>query len=244
MADPTTNETTTHTLRRIGGWAGILGPVLFTLTFWAQEIAHRGEYSPVEEPVSALEAGPFGWVQQLNFVVLGTLTILWAIGMHVGVRKGGTGIAGPLLLAISGVGALIAAAIPLQQDATGVTYDPGGHVIGGALFFMTGAVGLVVLSRRLHADPHWARLSRYALAAGLVALASNLVTIPFVLPDQAPLHDIAGLVQRLLVLVVLFPCRVVLGRHLLRASPARDPHASRILPSAEIGPAEYRHPVP
>jgi hypothetical protein len=138
----TTTETeTSSSLRRIGGWAGVLGPILFTLIFWAQELAHRGEFSPVEEPVSALEAGPFGWVQQLNFVMVGVLTILWAIGLHLGARKGGTGVAGPLLLAISGIGSLIAAAIPLEQDDAGLTYDPGGHVVGGATFFMTSASG-------------------------------------------------------------------------------------------------------
>jgi hypothetical protein len=54
-------------------------------------------------------------------------------------------------------------------------------------------------------------------------LASNAVTIPLVLPDDAPFHDIAGLVQRALVLLILFPCRIVLSLQLLRLHPRSTP---------------------
>ena len=65
-------------------WAGIVAPVLFTATFLAQEALRRDEFSPVAQPVSALEVGPYGWVQQVNFVVLGLLTMAHAIGLHEG----------------------------------------------------------------------------------------------------------------------------------------------------------------
>ena len=46
----------------------------FTAVFLAQEALRRNEFSPVAEPISALEVGPNGWVQQLNFGVFGLLT--------------------------------------------------------------------------------------------------------------------------------------------------------------------------
>ena len=67
-----------------GAWAGIIGPALFTAAFLAQEAFRRGEYDPLAEPVSALEAGPNGWIQQINFVVFGLLTIAFAVGLHRG----------------------------------------------------------------------------------------------------------------------------------------------------------------
>jgi hypothetical protein len=39
-----------------------------------------------------------------------------------------------------------------------------------------------------------------------------------VIPDDAPLHDWAGLAQRLIVLVLLFPARIVLAVRLLRVA--------------------------
>jgi hypothetical membrane protein len=199
-------------------WAGIIGPILFTATFLAQEAFRRSEYDPLAEPVSALEAGPNGWVQQVNFVVFGVLTIAFALGLHRGLRPTKAGIAGPALLFLSGIGLLLAAIFPLRQDAAGATYDPGGHIVAGFMFFMTSAVGLIVVSRRVARDPEWRSLATYSLAAGIVAVVGFLVAAGLVIPDDAPLHDWAGLYQRVLILAVLFPCRIVLSIRLLRVS--------------------------
>ena len=198
-------------------WAGIIGPVLFSATFIVQEVFRSGEYNPLAETVSALEAGPNGWVQQLNFVVFGLLTIAFALGLHLGPRPTRLGLVGPGLLLLSGIGLLLAAALPLKQDAAGVTYDPGGHAIAGLTFFLTSALGLIVLSRRLARDPGWRDLAIYSLAAGVIALLGFVAMGALVLPDAAPLHDWAGLAQRVLILLVLFPCRVVLSLRLRRA---------------------------
>jgi hypothetical protein len=67
-------------------WAGIIGPIPSTAAFLAQEAFLVDDYSPLAETVSALEAQPHGWVQQINFVVFGLLTIAFAVGLHRGVR--------------------------------------------------------------------------------------------------------------------------------------------------------------
>jgi hypothetical membrane protein len=209
---------------RVAAWAGIIGPILFTVGFLLQEAFRRDEYSPMAEPVSALEAGPNGWIQQLNFVVFGVLTIIFAIGLHRGLRDTRLGLAGPLLLGISGIGNILAAVFPLREDSAGVTYDPGGHIVAGMMFFLTSAVGLLVLSRRLRQDDRWRGLAAYAAASGALALLSFVLMGALVMPDDAPLHDWAGLAQRLIVLVILFPCRVLLGVRLLTVAtvPQRE----------------------
>jgi hypothetical membrane protein len=197
-------------------WAGIVGPILFTAGFLAQEAMRVGEYHPLSEPVSALEAGPNGWLQQVNFVVFGVLTIGFAVGLHRGLRPTRAGIAGPALLFVSGIGLLLAAIFPLREDAAGVTYDPGGHFVAGIVFFPSAALALIVLSRRLARDPRWRSLATYPLVAGAVAVAGFVVMGRFMIPDDAPLHDWAGLGQRLLILLVIFPCRVALAVRLRR----------------------------
>ena len=199
---------------RVAAWAGILGPILFTAGFLLQEAFRRDEYSPLAEPVSALEAGPDGWIQQLNFVVLGVLTIIFAVGLHHGVHGTRSGRIGPILLGVSGVGCLLAAAFPLREDAAGITYDPGGHIVAGMVFFLTSAVGLIVLSLRLRQDDRWRGLAGYAAGAGALALMGFVLLGAFVMPDDAPLHDWAGLGQRVIVVAILFPCRVLLGLRL------------------------------
>jgi hypothetical membrane protein len=202
--------------------AGIVGPALFTAVFLMLEVLLGGRYDRVSEVASALEATPYGWVQQLNFVVFGVLTIAFAVGLHRGIRPTRTGIAGPALILLSGVGLLLAAAFPLREDAAGVTYDPGGHKIAGIIFFLTSALGLIALSRRLARDPRWRSLSTYVLVAGVLGMASFAAGGILVMPVDAPLHAYFGIVQRATILLVLFPCRTIIAARLLRVTRRPD----------------------
>ena len=52
--------------------AGIAGPVIFAVVALMQSLI-RPEHSLVADPISALAAGPSGWVQDMNFLVFGSL---------------------------------------------------------------------------------------------------------------------------------------------------------------------------
>jgi hypothetical membrane protein len=203
-----------------GAVAGIVGPILFTVTFFLQGLFRLEEYDPVAEVVSALEAGPWGWVQQANFVVFGLLTIAFAVGLHLGLRQTRWGAIGPSLLVLSGMALVWAAVFPLREDAAGLTYDPGLHIVGGMTFFLSSALGLLVVSLRLAADPRFRHLGGYALGAGIMGVALFVVMGVFVVPEDALLHAWAGLAQRIVIVVVLFPCTVVVALRLLRVTRA------------------------
>jgi hypothetical membrane protein len=200
--------------------AGIIGPLLFTTVFLAQQAFRRAEYDPIAEPVSALEAGPHGWVQQVNFVVFAALMLIFAIGLHRGIDRTRLGILGPAFLGVASIGLILAAAFPLREDAAGVTYDPGGHFVAGITFFLSTALSMLVLSRRLAKDPHFRMLATYTALCGVLALLGFVLLGRFAIPDNAPLHDWAGLFQRMVILGVTFPCLVALGVRLL--SKTRD----------------------
>ena len=193
------------------GLAGILGPVLFTAAFLAQQAFRGAAYDPIAEPVSALEAGPHGWVQQVNFVVFGVLLLGFTVGLHRGIDRSRWGALGAALLGAASTGLFIAAAIPLRENAAGEVYDPGGHFVAGVTFFLGTALALLVLSRRLANDPHFRPLATYTAVCGVLALVGFVVMGRFAMPDGAPLHDVAGLIQRVVILVVTFPCLVVLA---------------------------------
>ena len=177
-------------------WAGILGPALFTAVFLVHEAVPADRYDRVAEVVSALEAGPYGWIQQAQLRGLRD--------PDPGVRRRPAscraaehGWASPdrPCSASAASRLLLAAMFPLREDANGVTYDPGGHVVAGVMFFLTSAIGLVVLSRRLARDPPLAGLDVHA-GRGPGAVAGFVLMGAFVMPDDAPLHDWAGLAQR------------------------------------------------
>ena len=222
-ASSTTRDTSSTADRsakmvRVSALAGIAGPVLFTLTFLAQESFRREEYDPIAEPVSALAAGPNGWVQHVNFVVFGLLLLTFALGLHGGLAPARWGILGPALLGLASIGVLLAAAFPLREDAAGVTYDPGGHFISGVMFFFGSSLAMLITARRLAQDPRMRGVATYTAVCGVLALVGVVVFVRLVLPDSAPLHDYAGLVQRMILLLVTFPCLVTLALRLRRVT--------------------------
>ena len=210
-------------LMRWAALAGIASPVIFTLGFLAQEQLRR-EYDPVSEVVSALEGGVHGWIQQVNFVVFGVLTMIFAVGLHRGLAPSRAGIVGPLALFVSGAANVLGAIFPLREDAAGATYDPGGHQVAGTLFFASSFIALIALSRRCAADPRWRNIAGWILGAGVLAALSFPLMGALVIPDDAPLHDWAGLAQRVIVLGLLFPARIALAIRLLRISHQRVLH--------------------
>lgn len=203
----------------LGGWAGIVGPVLFTLTFLGQELFRMEEYSPLAEPVSALEAGPNGWIQQMNFVVLGVLTMIFAVGLHHGLRPTRFGVVGPALFFVTGIANVIGGVFfPLREDAAGVTFDPGGHQQAGMTFFLGSTLALIVISFRVARDPRWRSLRAFIVAVAVALVVGNVLMVRLVIPDDAPLHDWAGLGQRILVVGLLFPARIALSHRLIRTA--------------------------
>jgi hypothetical membrane protein len=213
----TTLPTQTSWLSR-AAWAGLLGPILFTLTWVAQELLRIEEYSPIKEPVSALAAGPNGWIQSVNFAVFGALTIAFAVGLYKVTRSSTAGVVGSALFLVSGLGLLMAAVFPLREDAAGVTYDPGGHALAGMTFFTSSALALVVISFALARRTETHSLATPVRVAGILMLVSNPVMSLLVIPIEAPLHEWAGLSQRIIVLGLLFPARLALSYRLLRVA--------------------------
>ena len=113
--------------------------------------------------MSALEAGPNGWIQQLNFFVFGSLMMIFGAGLGFGVRTRRRRIASAAVLWWA-VGLLMAGLFPLRENADGQTYDPTElHQPNGAVFFLSTWVGLAILSWCLRSDRRWRDLVPYTM---------------------------------------------------------------------------------
>jgi hypothetical membrane protein len=187
--------------------AGILGPVVFAVVAVVQGLLRPG-YSFVADPVVALVAGPSGWVQDVNFVVLGAAMIAFAIGLQLGVRPRRWAVVGPGLFALSGIGPLWA----------GLAGPRPAHFL---LTFLGAATGLIVLSRPMARDPSWQRLAGYALTTGIAILVVIPLHSLLALPAGGPLHPWRGLFNWSAVTLWL-TCTVVLALRLLRVAAAAD----------------------
>jgi hypothetical membrane protein len=185
-ADPPTPETLA--VPSVLAAVGIFGPILFTAGVVVQGLL-RAEYNQIAQQISDLTAGPSGWVQQVNFVVFGLLLIVFAVGLHRGVRKAWPWVGGPALVAWNGVELVIAGLFPLREDAAGHIYDPlGVHSVNGTIFFLCIGVVLVVLSRQFARDARWRGLAAYTLASGIALFVMVVLNGFLAEMAQAPLH--------------------------------------------------------
>ena len=200
--------------------AGLAGPVIFAMVALVHSLL-RPDHSLVEHPISALAAGPSGWVQSVNFLVFGLLMIAYAIGLHLGVRPSRAGMVGVAFLVLSGVGLMWGGIFP-ATDATGAfDEDRVLHIPGFIMTFLGAGIGLIVMSRRMAGDPRWRRFATYALATGIVMLVLIVAGGGFVRPPGSLLHPWLGLFQWVL-LAVWFPCTIVLALRVLRVARAAD----------------------
>jgi hypothetical membrane protein len=193
--------------------AGVIGPLVFIVLVVAAGHSAAGLQSH-RDANSALAAWPAGWMQNLNFFLLGTLNAAFTIGLHNAIRATRFGLIGILLLLVSCLGILLAGLFPwINQN--GVPTETPQHVIGAVLTFSGASTGLLVLSRRMTADPDWHDLSAYLLGSGIVMVILFVVVGFFAIDAGTPFHRWAGLLQRVL-LAVWVTCQLVVARRLLR----------------------------
>jgi hypothetical protein len=216
-ASSSTEPATASALVHVGGWAGIIGPVLFGSVVLLQLVWRHAELDPISEPVSGLGAGASGWIQSVNFAVFGLLTLAFATGLHRAMAPSRLGVLGPFLLQLTGVGLLWAAIFPLERDEAGALFDPGLHWFGGTLYFAVATLAVIALIPRMHKDRRWRGLVPYTVVVSALLVASVPVMVGLTIPEGAPLHDYAGLNQVFLLLFVRFPWQLTIAARMLRA---------------------------
>jgi hypothetical membrane protein len=197
----------------------IAGP-LFVIVF-LMEGATPASYDPLRHPVSSLAIGELGWLQRVNFLVTGGLTIAFSVGLREALRPRGGSRWAPFLIGLAGVG-LLGAGIFVSDPYNG--YPPGTpllpvqtvsgqlHDSFSALFFFGLPAACFVLGRRFLGWDERA-LGWYSIATGLAFLLGFVLTAAGH-QQVGDLADIAGLLQRITI-VIGFAWLTVLALRLL-----------------------------
>jgi hypothetical protein len=162
-------------------YAGVAGPPLFIVVFLIEGFTRPG-YSQWRHYVSQLATGPGGWIQVINFLVCGSLVIVFAIGVRLATRS----LAAPILLTLFGI-ALLMAGVFSTDPALG--YPPGApdvHTAHGMIHGLAGLVAFSTLPAAAFVMAAWFARHEpsrewlwYSLGVGLVMVATFIASTTF-----------------------------------------------------------------
>lgn len=206
--------------RRLGALA-VAGIVLYVALDIVAQVLHPQQHL-LRNAESDLALGAYGWIMTVNFVVRGLLALALIAGLQKALVPAARSQIGAILVEIWAVGAFLLAIFP--------TASPGQHTIHGLIHlvvalvaFFGGAVGALLISRRLGADPRWRHLQLPLLAVAVFALAMLLVVLVAggrLAASGTTAGGAFGLVERVfLALVLLWMLVVALRLVQLRAAP-------------------------
>jgi hypothetical protein len=181
----------------------MIGPVVFVSVFTVYGWVYPG-YSWTGMFVSELALGPYGWIQVLNFVVTGTLVLVFGRGLAAYFSTGAASRAGPVL--VQGIGVSLIASGPFTTDSSAM-FNPTSthgvvHGVFGAFFFTFAPISCFVFYRRFRNDPVWLALAAWTLVSAVV-LTLGIGLLRFSQQPGNGLFEWKGLVQRVLLVTFM-----------------------------------------
>lgn len=205
------------TRQRLFALSGVVGPLLFTILVIVSSLL-QPDYSHMTHTISGLgETGaPNAWIQNLNFVLMGVLTVAFGIGAHEGINNGRGSLLGPALIVLFGsVGLIGSGLFPADPGGTAVTTIGKLHRAASTIGFPAILAAMWIMGARLSKDGRWRGYDTYSRINSLVALLLFVLFGAVISGAITPLGTIAGLLQRLLVFTI-FSWMMVIAIRLLR----------------------------
>jgi hypothetical membrane protein len=168
--------------RSLAGYGVIAGPVYVGVSL-AQAVTRDG-FDLGRHSWSQLAVGDWGWVQTANLVATGLMSLAFSVALRRTLAGGRGGRAVPALVAVFGLGVLLAGVFPADPAAgfpvgMATPATPSGH---GMLHLMTSGVGFLALAAAMvvmavrYASEHRRGRSAFSVVAA-VALLGGFATI-------------------------------------------------------------------
>jgi hypothetical membrane protein len=183
MTTIATASKTTDVTRTLLG-AGVIAGPLFVVTAAVQVLTRDG-FDLRRHPLSMLALGEYGWVQVINFIVAGVLSLIFAVGVARRLPDGSGSRWAPRLLALFGAGLVIGGIFKADPALGFPAGAPGGypeqlsvhgtiHAFAPPLAFLSVIGACLVIARRLAAEG----LRRAARLTRGVAVVCFVLSVP------------------------------------------------------------------
>lgn len=184
-------------IKKISPWAGIIGTIVFTLTFLLNGLL-RPLYDPMKMYVSELSIRPQGWIQNINFMFLGGCLFVFAHGIPKYFTEGKAAHSGSILLKIIAIcyffsGLFVtdsASMFDNQQSIHGII-----HGVLGAVVFSLSPACCFVFWRHFLIDKDFKYMNTWTFIAGII-MVITVVLMKIGQLQPGILHEWAGVIQR------------------------------------------------
>lgn len=160
---------------------GMLSPIVYTL-MWIIGGRLRSDYSHIKHDISSLFAvgAPNKRLMQTFIIVSSVLLFLFYLGLHEGLKDGGSTIGPNLFILASIFGILIAFFFPLDQGGEIVTWRGKMHLILVILMGILTIAGMILLWFRLSSVEGWSTFAIYSLISAIIALILMIISSIFI----------------------------------------------------------------
>lgn len=162
------------------------------------------EYNPITQFASDYGVGAFAFEMNSGFFVAGVGVISLALATLISLEKRSQKL-GATFLIPAGLALIVNALYQTDVEGAAKTFHGLVHGLGGAVFFFTAPVGLLLISYGLSRRRFTFTLFAFVIAVVLLALNTPLAL------------DASGLIERITILVVF--SSLILTAHRLTAEP-------------------------
>ncbi len=155
----------------------------------------RPEYSSVDDPISRLLIGPYGYVQSAALFAAGLGSFALAVGIRRATRGSRGSRLGSALIALWALGIVLAGIVPTDTEGHPTGAAIALHGMGVGLAFVSGPAGMLVLSGIFARHARWSSFYPLSLALGFAALV-GLIDLVVVATGVSDLVEALGPVAR------------------------------------------------
>ncbi len=160
---------------------GMLSPIFYTL-MWIIGGKLQSDYSHIRHDISSLFAvgAPNKRLMQTFIIISSVLLFLFYLGLHEGLKDGGS-IIGPYLFILASIlGVFIAFFFPLDEGGEMTTWRGKMHLILVIIMGILTIVGMILLWFRLKDVTGWSTFANYSLVSAIVALILLIISGIFI----------------------------------------------------------------
>ena len=156
------------------GLTGIIGAVVFLSIMLSLDIIQFSS-NPIIKTISEMVYGPYGWLQNLAFILLAFWFIIFVSRLYSVMKKRLSSVIGTSSLAVTSIGFFMITLFPaqvggLEQTIQGLVHNSFAGIISAS--FLIGCIAFAFHFRR---DPKWQRYWGFTIMTVLLCLTFALL---------------------------------------------------------------------